>query len=187
MSTLARQVSIAIQNARSYQQTREALNRAENASMELSKQNWRQFTNQREINGVVFDGVNTKNLSKNGGGTAHNLAIPLMLRGAKIGSIKLNSIDPQRVWTEDEIALLQAAADRTTLAIENARLLQEAQKRASKERTIGEISSKISGLVNIENILETAIKELGTTMPNTDISIQFSEEDSEQSAGLRRP
>ncbi|MBL8078993.1 MAG: GAF domain-containing protein [Anaerolineales bacterium] len=187
MSTLARQVSIAIQNARSYQQTREALNRAENASMELSKQNWRQFTNQREINGVVFDGVNTKNLSKNGAETAHNLAIPLMLRGAKIGSIKLNSIDPQRVWTEDEIALLQAAADRTTLAIENARLLQDAQKRASKERTIGEISSKISGLVNIENILETAIKELGTTMPNTDISIQFSEEDSEQSAGLRRP
>jgi hypothetical protein len=88
-------------------------------------------------------------------------------------------MDPQRVWTEDEIALLQAAADRTTLAIEGARLLQEAQKRAAKERTIGDISSKISGLVNIENILETAIKELGTTLPNTDIAIQFSQEDSE--------
>lgn len=180
MSTLARQVSIAIQNARAYQQTREALQRAENASIELSRQNWRQFANQKQITGVVFDGVNAKNLSKNGEEAAHNLAIPLMLRGAKIGSIKLNSIDPQRVWTEDEIALLQAAADRTTLAIENARLLQDAQKRASKERTIGEISSKISGLVNIENILETAIKELGTTMPNTDISIQFTEEDSGQ-------
>jgi GAF domain-containing protein len=183
MSTLARQVSIAIQNARSYQQTREALKRAEAASMELSGQTWRQFANQKQIEGIVFDGVNTKSISKTSGQqTAHNLAIPLMLRGTKIGSIKLNSIDPERVWTEDEIALLQAAADRTTLAIENARLLQEAQKRAAKERTIGEISSKISGLVNIENILETAIKELGTTMPNTDISIQFTEEDSGQKA-----
>ncbi len=180
MSTLARQVSIAFQNARSYQQTRDALKRAENASMELSAQTWKQFANQKQIEGVVFDGVSTKNISKNGQQPLHNLAIPLMLRGAKIGSIKLNSIDPLRVWSEDEIAILQAAADRTTLAIENARLLLEAQKRASKERTIGEISSKISGLVNIENILETAIKELGTTMPNTDISIQFSEEDSEQ-------
>jgi GAF domain-containing protein len=89
-------------------------------------------------------------------------------------------MDPLRVWTEDEIALLQAAADRTTLAIENARLLQEAQKRAAKERTIGEISSRISGLVNIENILETAIKELGTTLANTDISIQFNQQNSGQ-------
>lgn len=183
MATLSRQVSIAIQNARAYQQTREALKRAETASMELSRQNWKQFTGQKHIDGVLFDGVNTKTvISRNGEQAAHNLAIPLMLRGTKIGSIKLNSIDPLRVWTEDEIALLQAAADRTTLAIENARLLQEAQKRAAKERTIGEISSKISGLVNIENILETAIKELGTTLTNTDISIQFNQEDSEQKA-----
>jgi GAF domain-containing protein/HAMP domain-containing protein len=182
MSTLARQVSIAIQNARAYQQTREALKRAEIASMELSRQNWKQFTGQQSIEGVLFDGVNTKKVSRTEGQTEHNLAIPLVLRGTKIGSIKLNSIDPMRVWTEDEIAVLQAAAERTTLAIENARLLQEAQKRAAKERTIGEISSKISGLVNIENILETAIKELGTTLTNTDISIQFNQEDSGQNA-----
>jgi GAF domain-containing protein/HAMP domain-containing protein len=180
MSTLSRQVSIAIQNARAYQQTREALQRAETASMELSRQSWKQFTAQKQIETVLFDGVSTKTVSKTDGQAAHNLAIPLVLRGTKIGSIKLNSIDPLRVWTEDEIALLQAAADRTTLAIENARLLQDAQKRAAKERTIGEISSKISGLVNIENILETAIKELGTTLANTDISIQFSQEESEQ-------
>jgi GAF domain-containing protein len=180
MSTLARQVSIAIQNARAYQQTREALKRAEIASMEISRQNWKQFTGQQSIEGVLFDGVNTKTVSRTAGQTEHNLAIPLVLRGTKIGSIKLNSIDPLRVWTEDEIAVLQAAAERTTLAIENARLLQDAQKRAAKERTIGEISSKISGLVNIENILETAIKELGTTLTDTDISIQFNQEDSGQ-------
>lgn len=180
MATLARQVSIAIQNARAYQQTREALQRAEAASMELSRQSWKQFTAQKEIETVLFDGVSTKTVSRTANQSGHNLAIPLMLRGTKIGSIKLNSIDPLRTWTEDEIALLQAAADRTTLAIENARLLQEAQKRAAKERTIGEISSKISGLVNIENILETAIKELGGTLTNTDISIQFSQEDSER-------
>ncbi len=185
MSTLARQVSIAIQNARAYQQTREALKRAEIASMELSRQNWKQFTGQQEIEGVMFDGVNTKTVSRSAGQTEHNLAIPLVLRGTKIGSIKLNSIDPLRVWTEDEMAVLQAAAERTTLAIENARLLQDAQKRASKERTIGEISSKISGLVNIENILETAIKELGTTLTNTDISIQFNQEDSGHSGEPR--
>jgi GAF domain-containing protein len=70
--------------------------------------------------------------------------------------------------------MVQAAAERTSFALENARLLQEAQKRAAKERTIGEISAKIGSTSNLENILQTAIQELGNTLPGTDIAIQFS-------------
>jgi GAF domain-containing protein len=95
------------------------------------------------------------------------------LRGAKIGSIKLSASDPNRAWTDDEIAMVQAAAERTSLALESARLLQEAQKRAAKERVIGEISAKIGSTSNLESILQTAIQELGNTLPGTDIAIQF--------------
>jgi GAF domain-containing protein len=72
--------------------------------------------------------------------------------------------------------MVQAAAERTALALENARLLQESQKRATKERTIGEISSRIGGLTDLEDIIQTAIQELGNTLPNTDIAIQFKED-----------
>lgn len=182
MTTLARQVSIAIQNARSYQQTREALQRAENASIELSRQSWRQFAGQKTIDAITFNGVDAKTAPQNGKKPdAYDLTIPLTIRGTRIGSIKLNSLDSKRSWSEDELALLQAAADRTSLAIENARLLQEAQKRAAKEKTIGEITSKISGLVNLENIIETTIKELGSNLSSADVSIQFMQEDAEQS------
>ncbi|MCC7118008.1 MAG: GAF domain-containing protein [Anaerolineales bacterium] len=181
MTTLARQVSIAIQNSRARQETIEALRRAESASMELSRQSWRQFTGQKQLDAIVFNGVDAKTAPHNGkSANARDLTIPLTVRGNKIGSIKLSSIDPTRAWNEDELALLQAAADRTSLALENARLLQEAQRRASKEKTIGEITSKISGLVNIENILETAIKELGASLSSADVSIQFAQEDPEQ-------
>lgn len=173
LSTLADQVSIAIQNARSYQQSREALARAEAASIQMGGQQWKQFFATRPIEGYIFDGIDTKNLTSSDNQRSYSLSIPLTLRGTHIGTLKLNALDPSRTWTDDEIAMVQAIAERTALAVESARLLQEAQKRAAKERTIGDISAKIGGLVNIENILQTAIQELGNTLPGVDVAIQF--------------
>ena len=173
LSTLADQVSIAIQNARSYQQTREALAQAEASSIQLSGQQWNQFLLRQDVKGFTFDGVSTTQVTKSDKKRPHSLAIPLTLRGAKIGSIKLSTSNPDRMWTDDEIAMVQAAAERTSLALESARLLQEAQKRAAKERVIGEISAKIGSSSNLETILQTAIQELGNTLPGTDIAIQF--------------
>ncbi len=171
--TLADQVSVAIQNARSYQQTHEALAQAESASVQLSGQQWKQFLTQQEVQGFSFDGVDTTQLTQSHKQRPHSLSIPLTLRGAKIGTIKLSASSPDRMWTDDEISMVQAAAERTSFALENARLLQEAQKRAAKERIIGEISAKIGGSSSLENILHTAIQELGNTLPGTDIAIQF--------------
>jgi GAF domain-containing protein len=173
LSILADQVSIAIQNARSYQQTREALAQAEASSVQLSGQQWKQFLTRQDIKGFSFDGVDTTQVTQSDKQRPHSLAIPLTLRGAKIGSIKLSASNPDRIWTDDEITMVQAAAERTSLALESARLLQEAQKRAAKERVIGEISAKIGSASNLENILQTAIQELGNTLPGTDIAIQF--------------
>jgi len=180
LSTLADQVAIAIQNARSNQKSREALAQAEAATTQMSGQQWQQFLTSKHVEGYYFDGIDAKDLRPQDKQRAHSLAIPLTLRGARIGTFKLSASSPNRVWTDDEIAMAQAAAERTALALESARLLQEAQKRATKERTIGEISAKIGGLVNIENILQTALRELGNILPNTDIAIQFTSEKPDQ-------
>ena len=173
LTTLADQVSIAIQNARSYQQSREAVGQAEAASKQMGEQQWQQFLTKQPVDGFYFDGVETKTISAYEKQRSHSLAIPLTLRGTRIGTIKLSSPDSNRVWTEDEIAIVQATAERTALALESARLLQEAQKRAAKERAISQISARIGGLVNLENIVQTTIQQLGSTLPGTDIAIQF--------------
>lgn len=181
LSSLAEQVSVAIQNARSYQESQEALAQAEIISMQLSEQQWNKFLTRQTIGGYYFDGIDAKQLKPSADkAIPHSLSIPLILRGTKIGTLKLNAPDPNRIWTDEEISLAQATADRTALAIENARLLQDAQKRAAKERTIGEISSKIGSLINLENIVQTTIEELGSTLPGTEIAIQFTPPKPEQ-------
>lgn len=181
LSALAEQVSIAIQNARSYQESQDALRQAEIISAQLSEQHWKHFRARQSISGYHFDGVETRQVKPSAGApSTHSLSIPLTLRGVRIGTLKLKTSDPNRIWTEEEVSLVQATADRTALAIENARLLQEAQKRAAKERAIGEISSKIGSLVNLKNIVQTTLQELGSTLPGTEIAIQFTPQDPEQ-------
>lgn len=179
LSVLADQVSIAIQNARLYQQSQEALEQAQFSAAQMIEQQWGQYLSRQNVTQYHFDGVEARQ-SVNTEGQMQNLAIPLILRGAQIGKLKLSTADPNRIWNDDEIAIAQAIAERTAIALENARLLQEAQKRAAKEKTIGDISSKITNLIGLENILETTLKELGNTLPNTEVSIQFSKDVSEQ-------
>lgn len=180
LSVLADQVSIAIQNARSYQQSRESLAQAELAAAQMIEQQWSQFLGKQDVTQYHFDGIEASQAIKKNEKQTQNLAIPLILRGAKIGTLKLSTADPNRIWDEDEIAIAQATAERTALAIENARLLSEAQKRATKERTIGKVSSKIGNSISLENILKTTIQELGNTLPGADIAIQFTPDSPEQ-------
>ena len=63
--------------------------------------------------------------------------------------------------------------------MENARLLAESQKLAAKERTIGEISRKISAQSDVDELLKTAAQELGRTLPGMEISIQLKQDEAE--------
>ena len=146
---------------------------AEAASALTSELNWRQFLAREAVEGYYFDGVDTKDLRASNRQSPHSLAIPLILRGTHIGTIKLSTTDPNRTWSDDEIDIAKAAAERTSIALENARLLHEAQKRVAKEHAIGEISARIGSLNNLESLLQTTIQELGNTLSDTDIAIQL--------------
>lgn len=173
LSVLADQVSTAIQNARSFQESQEAREQAERAAAQLGEQQWSQYLKRKPIPGFHFDGALTYELNPNIKVPPGQLAIPIVLRGVQIGTLKLSASDPDRKWDAHEIAMAQATAERTALAIETARLLEEAQKRAAKERTIGQISAKLGNLVNLDNIVQTTIQELGGTLPGTEVVIQF--------------
>ena len=173
LSILADLVSVAIQNAKFRQQSSDAIARAESAAAQFGEQQWRNFHDYEPISGYQFNGVNIQKINSTEKEEAGQLTIPLKLRGVQIGTLKISTTEQERTWTEDEIAIAEATAERTALAVENARLIREAQKRASKEKTIGEIASKLGSLVNIENIVQTTIQELGNNLPGTEIAIQF--------------
>ncbi|MCZ2126931.1 MAG: GAF domain-containing protein [Anaerolineales bacterium] len=92
------------------------------------------------------------------------LAIPVKLRDETIGVIQIESSESNRIWDENEILLAQAVSERAALALENARLLEDATLRAEQEETISRLSEHIGASTNFERIMQTTIQELGAAL-----------------------
>lgn len=178
LSILASQVSVTIQNTRLYEENITALENAEKAYRQLTGETWRKALTAQKLKGYVYDGVSSQPLIRQNV-SGHSISIPVNIRGQNVGALKLEALQADREWTDDELAMLKAAAERAALALENARLLTESQKLAAKERTIGEISAKISAQSDVDELLKTAAQELGRTLPGMQISIQLKKEDTE--------
>jgi GAF domain-containing protein len=76
-------------------------------------------------------------------------------------------------WDPDEVDIARAVAERLSLALESATLLQSTQRRAEIERITADISGKVSASINLRNVLQTAVEELGHALPGSEIIIQF--------------
>jgi GAF domain-containing protein/HAMP domain-containing protein len=188
LTALADQVSIAIQNARQYEETRKALAESIATARQFVQTGWQQFTKSQKIKGIYHTGARARILYANKNGEQDSLSsaaeqikaknrgvsmsLPVKLRGEIIGTVDVHSVD-NRKWDQDELDIVHAILERAAIAMENARLLAESQKRASKERTIGEISAKISAQSDIDQLLKAAALELNRTLPGAEIAIQL--------------
>jgi len=178
LSALADQVSAALENARLHEEAQAALSKAEAAYRQLTGEAWTNIHRFSPIVGYQFDGMQAKplNVSTNGGqdkGQNDAFYVPVQLRGESIGKLRIDPKTKGHQWTDDEIAIIQATAERVALSVENARLVSESQKRASKEQIIGEITGKIGSSINLRNVLQTAVEELGHAIPGSEIVIQL--------------
>jgi GAF domain-containing protein len=195
LTALANQVSIALENARLLTETRAALLQVQEVYNEFTRAAWNRTISQAEQRGFRFQtgriemlehalqGPEVTSAIQSGEVMANQtngsqekraaLAVPVKLRGEIIGVLHVESHDPLKSWHDDEITLVQAVAERAAFAMENARLFQDARRRAAKERLISEASARISGALNVENILQATAEELERVLGGSEILIRF--------------
>ena len=195
LTALANQVSIAMENTRLLMETRAALTQVQEVYNEFTRTAWSRTITQAEQSGFRFQTGRIEMLEealqnpevvyavRNGEVSANQIngsrekraaiAVPVKLRGEVIGVLHVESNDPHKNWQNDEISLVQAVAERAAFAMENARLFQDARRRAAKERLISEASARISGALNVENILQATAEELERVLGGSEILIQF--------------
>ena len=187
--TLADQVAIAIQNARSNEATQRLLEEAQRTSEAYLKEAWRVMqTREKRIGYLVSENTIkpldkfvdhpyvTKVISQGeplvADGETGTLAVPIRLRGEVVGVLDIR-VPKGHDWDPDEVDIAKAVADRLSLALESATLLRTTQRRAEIERLTADISAKIGASVNMRNVLQTAVEELGRVLPGSEVVIQF--------------
>lgn len=89
-----------------------------------------------------------------------SLTIPIRVRNQVVGALKFRKDGPGKKWTPDETSLLETLTDQLGVALESARLYEETQRRAERERLASEISAKLRASNDQQTILQTAVQEL---------------------------
>ncbi len=198
--TLADQVAVAINNAKTIEEAQQALAEAQIAIRKSTLDAW-QVLRPRDLRiGMELRESNVKPLQNplqgehiqealqkgktsavlNGNQT--NLAIPIRLRGQVVGVVNIG-VRQSRALSQDDIEIAEAIAERLSLAIENATLIQAAQYRADLERVTADITSRISASTRFETILQTAAQELSKALGGSDVLVQIEPVALELSAG----
>ena len=182
---LANQISIAIQNARSFEETRSALEEAQLFYRQSATTSWREVLRKGtkgyhyrngSVEAIKTSGELPEKITRGIVSSPELLTIPINIRGKSLGVLNIRQAGRNHAWSNSEIHVYQSIVDRISFALENARLYQDAQRRASKERVISEIATKVSSSVNMDNILQTAVEELGRVLPGSEVVIQFEQE-----------
>ncbi len=122
---------------------------------------------------AVSDGEATQHATRN---TQHALVAPITLHETPIGNLQLHGVNPNRQWTEAELALINAVVDQVAQAAETLRLLDETQERASREQMIGQVSDKLRRAPDMETLMKTAVAELSRLLGPARTFVRLSSE-----------
>ena len=187
LSTLADQVSIAIQNSQLFETTQKSLAEAEALYRQSLRKEWAKTSDRLKIGGYRYNILGTTpvehvneqqveqvissgNIVIEKDENSSKLALPIKLRGEVIGI--LDVLAPgNREWQQDEIDIVQAVAERVAISAENARLFEETTNRAERERMVSEITTKIRSTNDPNQMLQVALNEIRQALKVKDARI----------------
>ncbi len=101
----------------------------------------------------------------------YRVAVPIVLRGVPIGAFRLSV--PEHSWSDDLAATLDSIAGHVAQAVENARLVEEAEERAARERALADATERVRSKADVERILQTAAEELARHLNAARVAVRF--------------
>jgi len=199
MQTMADQVAVALDNARLFAETQTTLAELEAVQRRYLGQAWTAYTAVRAVSGyeqsesglVPLGGevlpeahravAQGRALLLSGDGEAGAggeaspsvLVAPILLRDRPLGAIGFRKVEGGQPWGSEEVALVETIAEQFALAADNLRLLDETQRRAARDRYVSEITSRLGELLDVDRVLQTAVREIGEALGLHDLIIQL--------------
>jgi GAF domain-containing protein/HAMP domain-containing protein len=178
LSILADQVSIAIENARLFEEAQKSSADAQSALRQYARTDWGRIQRTRQNKGYRYSYKGIESLPKTVPLSDESftdkdmsvIKIPLTIREEQIGSLGLLLPSNKKI-SDDEMDIARAIAERVALSVENARLFEETSSRAEREKTVADISNKIRSTNDPETMIQTALKELKNALGASKIQI----------------
>jgi GAF domain-containing protein len=113
-------------------------------------------------------------------GTAKaGVGVPIRLRDQVLGVLNLRFEDDY--VPPETVQMIEQVADRLAISLESARLLEETQRTAQRERLISEVSQRIRQSLEVDEVLRSSVSEIRGLMDLFKVSVRLAPQ-SEDSA-----
>jgi GAF domain-containing protein len=200
LQILADQVALAIDNARLFSTSQQAYQELETLYGTQVRQRWQQhLAGKPLIYAYDYSGVKPVETDASltlafeemkAGDGSDTVEVPIEMRGQRLGTLVLrrrtilpggqeaasageSTASSMGAWTAQEKELIKEAVSQVAMALENARLFEEAQRLAMREQLIGQVSSRMRATLDIDTVLQTAVREIGRSMNIEDVEIRL--------------
>lgn len=189
LQAIADQLATVISNVRLYNQVQESLEAERRAYRDLSQEAWNEVLAFRpDLSYRYHQGMVTRQQIDHEKEPHElqsvenylSLDIPIRIRGQAIGTFVAKKASDLNEWPQEEQELLYALVDQLSVALESARLYNDTQQRAMRERLVTDITSKMRASTDPDVILQTAVNELRRALNNRKVKVHVQSNDDDR-------
>ncbi len=163
---IANALAIAFENSQLFIRAQNALDEVRSLNRGYLIRAWSELANETGNLSYSYD-----NFQANSQTSGILVEVPLTLRDQTIGSISLEM--ENEALTPEQQDFIDVIITQTALALENARLINEIQRRATQEQILNDLTSEFSLATNIDDILKSALRQLNEIPAVSEASIQL--------------
>jgi len=182
LEQVAAQIAITIENLNLAEQTQQTLAELNAANRQLVGQAWGQYARTTQLAAAEWrDGdwhVQEPRAAQRETAQAlvpatASLTLPIKVRGTTIGEFHITAADARSTWDEEDATFAQSLVDQVGQVLETARLLDETERTAQREKAVATAADKIHRSADIESVLQSAVTELQRITGRRGISVQL--------------
>jgi GAF domain-containing protein len=188
LQTLADQIAVAISNARLFEQAAESLEAERRAYGQMELEAWRRLLQEQADLELSYDplgllagrdgwreemqeAVHQGEAVRGRAGASSTLAIPLKVRGQIVGVLDAYKPEGAGNWNDEETQLMQSLVEQLSVALDSARLYQDTQRRAARDRILAQVAGRMRETLDIDLVLQSAVREMRNALDIAEVEV----------------
>ena len=189
LETVADQLAFAMDNVRLLVSSQEALEAARRAYGESTRQAWADLLRGRGLWGYRYEGADVTSLGGDlqveapADAAEAEVDIPLKIRDKMVGVLNFykdasrpeseGEVADVPAWTPDETRLLERLVEQMGLALESARLYEDTQRTAARDRLLAQVVGRVRETLDVEAVLRTLAHEVREALDLPEVVVRL--------------
>ena len=113
------------------------------------------------------------------------IAVPIVAGDTQLGVLHFYTVSPDKQFTAPDIAVAEAIGQQAGMAIQRARLLENARRRAQEAETLRQAGAAVTATLDLHKTFERILEQLERVIPYDTASIQLLRQDHLEIVGGR--